>query len=71
MVRDAIYRAARYCRDEGRDCMTQDMREVLYAISRDLDIPPRSGSAVLRHELGHRGGCEGFDGEVCHRPGSA
>ena len=71
MVRDAIYRAAERCREEGRDCMTQDVREALYAISRDTEIPEERQRRA--YDMGEAMGlfCDGFDGEVFNRPGTA
>ncbi|WOD27662.1 conjugative transfer ATPase [Alloalcanivorax xenomutans] len=71
LVRDAIFYGAQRSRDEGRQCLTQDVVAGLHALATDPKVPlPRQSRA---HEMAEAMAlfCDGFDGEVFNREGQA
>ncbi|MGY6564193.1 MAG: conjugative transfer ATPase [Halomonadaceae bacterium] len=71
LVTTAITRAALATYKAGRQCLTGDVRDELYALSRDEDLPP-----AARQRAYDMGGaldvfCHGFDGEVFNSKGEA
>ena len=70
LVRDAIYRAAERSASEGRQCLTQDVRDALSDLSVNPRVPePRRARA---HEMAEAMGlfCDGFDGDVFNTEGA-
>lgn len=71
MVRDAIYRAARASFEQGRACLTEDVRQAFRDIGSDEDLPDSARHRA--YEMGESLGLfvDGFDGEVFNRDGQA
>ncbi|MES1927256.1 conjugative transfer ATPase [Salinisphaera sp. T31B1] len=71
LVRDAIYNAAVTTKAENRQCLAEDVRNALYALSRSEDLPDVRRAKA--HDMAESMGllCDGFDGQVFNREGDA
>lgn len=71
MVRDAVMIAAERSSAEGRQCLSEDVRQAFYELSRDESIP--EGRRRRAYDMGESIGmfCDGFDGQVFNQPGDA
>lgn len=69
MVRDAIYRGARYAVNAGRQCLTEDVRQGFRDIANDPETPEEGRRRA--YQMGEAMGLfvDGFDGQVFNRPG--
>lgn len=70
MVRDAIYMAGEIASQEGRQCLTEDLRSAFKLISQDQELPEdrRTRAYEMSESIGLF--CDGFDGEVFNREGN-
>lgn len=69
MIRQAIINAATACHRAGRQTLTQDVRDALFALSRDATLPePRRNRAYEMAESMNMF-CSGFEGELFNREG--
>ncbi|WP_236451707.1 conjugative transfer ATPase [Stutzerimonas stutzeri] len=69
-IRQCILKAAERCQREGRTVLTQDVRDALYAASRDESLPD-----ARRHRMLEMGDamdmfCQGADGSMFNREGT-
>ncbi|QEA39622.1 conjugative transfer ATPase [Pistricoccus aurantiacus] len=71
MVRDAVMIAAERSHAEGRQCLTEDVRQAFYELSRDERLPQNRRQRA--YNMGESIGmfCDGFDGQVFNQPGEA
>ncbi|RCV86915.1 conjugative transfer ATPase [Billgrantia montanilacus] len=69
MVRDAIYRAARTTYEEGRQCLTEDVRQAFREIARDTELPEQARKRA--YDMGEVLGLfvDGFDGQMFNTEG--
>jgi conjugative transfer ATPase len=71
MVRDAVMIAAEKSFEEERQCLSEDVRQAFYTLSRDENLP--DGRRDRAYMMGEGIGmfCDGFDGQVFNQPGEA
>jgi conjugative transfer ATPase len=71
LVRDAIYAAARTAAAAHRQCLAEDVRDALLALSTHDDMP--ASRREKAHNMAEAMGlfCDGFDGQVFNREGTA
>ncbi|EBR5126751.1 TPA: conjugative transfer ATPase [Salmonella enterica subsp. enterica serovar Essen] len=69
MIRQAIIAAAHTCYQEKRQTLTQDIRDALFALSRDNSLPEARRQRAYEMAESINLFCAGFEGELFNREG--
>ncbi|HAT7593435.1 type IV secretory pathway, VirB4 component [Klebsiella variicola] len=69
MIRQAIIAAAHTCYEEKRQTLTQDIRDALFALSRDASLPETRRQRAYEMAESINLFCAGFEGELFNREG--
>lgn len=69
MIRQAIIAAAHTCYEEKRQTLTQDIRDALFALSRDASLPEARRQRAYEMAESINLFCAGFEGELFNREG--
>jgi conjugative transfer ATPase len=69
MIRQAIIAAAHHCYQAKRPTLTQDIRDALFALSRDTSLPEARRQRAYEMAESINLFCSGFEGELFNREG--
>ncbi|MGR5873006.1 conjugative transfer ATPase [Enterobacter asburiae] len=70
MIRQVIIAAAHTCYEEKRQTLTQDIRDALFALSRDTSLPEARRQRAYEMAESINLFCAGFEGELFNREGA-
>jgi len=71
MIRQAILDAAAVCHRSGRQTLTQDVRDALFALAKDATLPESRRSRAYEMAESMNLFCSGFEGELFNREGQS